>query len=68
MGPFLVPLAYRGPPGTGVELPAGSAPMPFAQRSKRDFEVLRRARVRQLFETVQSAELTSTGVLVFVNG
>jgi hypothetical protein len=39
--------------------------MPFARRSKRDSEVLRRGRVRQLFETVQSTELTETGVLVF---
>jgi hypothetical protein len=39
--------------------------MPFARRSKTDSEVLRRVRVRQLFETVQSAELTETGVLIF---
>jgi hypothetical protein len=39
--------------------------MQFARRSKRDSEVLRRARVRQLFETVLSAELTETGVLLF---
>lgn len=39
--------------------------MPFARKSKRDSEVLRRARVRQLFETVLSAELTETGVLIF---
>jgi hypothetical protein len=34
--------------------------MLFARRSQRDSEVLPRARVRQLFETVQSAELTET--------
>ena len=39
--------------------------MQFARRSKTDSEVLRRVRVRQLFETVQSAELTETGVLIF---
>jgi hypothetical protein len=39
--------------------------MPFPRRSKRDSEALRRARVRQLFETLQSTELTETGVLLF---
>jgi hypothetical protein len=38
--------------------------MQFARRSKRDSEELRRARVRQLFETVLSEELTETGVLI----
>jgi hypothetical protein len=37
--------------------------MLFARRS--DSEVVRRARVRQLFETVLSEELTETGVLLF---
>ena len=39
--------------------------MQFARGSKTDSEVLRRVRVRQLFETVQSAELTETGFLIF---
>ena len=39
--------------------------MLFARISKRDSEVLRRARVRQLFETLLSEEPTETGVLLF---
>jgi hypothetical protein len=39
--------------------------MQFARRSKRDSEVSRRVRVRQLFETLLSEELTETGVLIF---
>src|ERR1700751_1893373 len=40
-------------------------PMLFARKSKGDSEVLRRARVRELFETLLSEELTETGVLLF---
>ena len=58
---FLVPLAYCQPLGAEVESP----PMRFARRSKRDSEGLRRARVRQLFETLLPEELTETGVLLF---
>jgi hypothetical protein len=39
--------------------------MLFARKSKGDSEVLRRARVRKLFETLLSEELTETGVLLF---
>src|ERR1700741_3640637 len=40
-------------------------PMLFARKFKGDSEVLRRARVRKLFETRLSEELTETGVLLF---
>ena len=39
--------------------------MLFTRGSKRDSDVLRRAHVRQLFETLLSEELTETGVLLF---
>jgi hypothetical protein len=42
-----------------------SARRRYNRRTVSDSEVLRRARVRQLFETLLSEELTETGVLIF---
>lgn len=50
----------------GIRIAARDVPpMLFARKSKGDSEVLRQARVRQLFETLLSEELTETGVLLF---